>query len=510
MTTTKHPHPALSATRWPTPVNVRDLAIRLETEGVSDFVAREDFGFEDTWAMAQAHFAELSGPAPAKVHSKLHLVQSVKRRHGLVDYINGISFALPLLFSCVAILLLRFSLWGGELPSSQAAAIGLGVACSFIVSGGFVQAMSRQGLWYMGTGQFRSCALATRNWIRRAVIGIFILGVAGVAASAFLEWFPRPLCSLAALFYFSLGVLWLSTGVLYMLKQNLLVAAAALIGITSVVVLYRGFGMNLLASQIVSILLAASFAFSISLFLLAKQSRGDRGVAFSAGPGKMFYYLWPYFAYGCLYYVFLFSDRLLAWTAGTETSGLVIQFRGAYEAGQDVALFAFIFQVGWVYVATVRFYDRLKERQRELSLDQSEEFNRSLTRFYWRMAAAFVPLAIGSTCVVYLCARGLGFLADPLHWKVMAWSLAGYPFLVLSLRNASLLFALSCPVDVLRAIGCACAANIGAGYLLSRFGSYDQAVIGFTIGAAVFAGVSTFYSLQTLRRLDYHYLVSAA
>jgi Putative exopolysaccharide Exporter (EPS-E) len=511
MQTPKHLNPVLSNTRWPPPVDVRDLAIRLETEGVSDSVAREEFGFADTWEMAEAHFPELSGRSSARNHHRTEVVlSSPKLSSAIIDYLSGISFALPLLFSCVAILLMRFSLWGGDLPSGQASAVGVGIACSFIASGGFVQAMSRQGLWYIGTGQFRTCAQSTRDWLCGAALILLVLGLAGVAAGLYLDWLPGLLCSLAALFYFSLALLWLATGVLYMLKQNLLVAAAAVLGIASVVLLHRGFGMNLLAAQIVSIIIAAGFAISISIVILKNQSRGETGVAVRTPPGKTLYYLWPYFMYGCLYYLFLFSDRLLAWTARTEGSGLLIQFRGSYEAGQDVALFAFIFQVGWVYFATVRFYDRLKALQQELTAAQSEEFNRSLTAFYWRMGASFMPLAIVTTIAVFLFARGVGFQSDPLHWRVMQWSLAGYVLVVLSLRNVSLLFALSRPLCVLWAVGCACAVNISVGYLASRFGTYDRAVIGFTLGAAVFAAISTWYSLKTLRRLDYYYVVSAA
>src|SRR6266853_723106 len=141
MQSPKHLNPVLSNTRWPPPVDVRDLAIRLETEGVSDSVAREEFGFVDTWEMAEAHFPELSARQPARNHFKTEVVSSPKRSSAVMDYLSGISFALPLLFSCVAILLMRFSLWGGDLPAGQASAIGIGIACSFIASGGFVQAM---------------------------------------------------------------------------------------------------------------------------------------------------------------------------------------------------------------------------------------------------------------------------------------------------------------------------------------------------------------------------------
>src|ERR1700730_16655635 len=106
MPSSKHLNPALSNTRWPPPVDVRDLAIRLETQGVSDSVAREEFGFVDTWEMAEAHFPELSARRLARTHDRAD-VNPIPRRSAIVDYLSGISFALPLLFSCVAILLMR-------------------------------------------------------------------------------------------------------------------------------------------------------------------------------------------------------------------------------------------------------------------------------------------------------------------------------------------------------------------------------------------------------------------
>ena len=499
-------NPGRSDSQWSPPVDVCDLAIRLETEGISDAVARADFGFEDTWAMAESHF-----PALSERKSKANYLAAAKTEapRPLRDYFAGTLFALPLLISCLAILFLRFSLWGGKLPANTAAAIGLGVACSFVASGGFVQAMSRQGLWYLGTGQLRTCAQSTWLWFRRAAMTLLLLGFIGMAISWNLELLPRAVSPWAAAFYFSLSLLWLSLGILYMLRRNLLVAAATLVGIGCAVLLHRGLSMNLLGAQIVSILAAALFALSISMFILTRQARGERDAPLREPVGRTLYYLWPYFTYGCLYYLFLFADRLLAWTARTDASGLTIQFRGSYEAAQDMALFAFIFQVGWVHSATVRFYDRLKERQQQLSVGQADEFNGSLTRYYWQIAGPFVPLALAASGAAYYFAMRSGFFSDALHWKVMAWALAGYIFLIYSLRNVSLLFALSCPVYVLLAIGGACAANISVGYLLSRFVSYDNAVIGFTFGAALFAAISTLYSLRTLRRLDYYYLTSA-
>ena len=41
------------AKEWQEPLNVRDLATRLETEGVTDAVARSEFGYETAHSMAE-------------------------------------------------------------------------------------------------------------------------------------------------------------------------------------------------------------------------------------------------------------------------------------------------------------------------------------------------------------------------------------------------------------------------------------------------------------------------
>ncbi len=492
--------------RWSPPVDVRDLAIRLETEGVSDSVAHADFGFEDTWEMAATHFPGL----PSRAEPEQPVDRDDPPRSALLEYLVGASFALPLLFSCLAILYFRFSLWGGDLPAAQASAIGLGIACSFIASGGFVQAMTRQGLWYAGTGQHRRCASSTAEWLLHAAMVLLGVGLAGIAASVYFDWFPQSSNFLTAAFFYSLSLLWLATGTLYMLERNLLVALAAVLGIGNVVFLHRLMHVDLLAAQLVSILAAACFMTACSFAILRRRTQSDPGESPRQSPARTFYHVWPYFVYGCLYYVFLFSDRLMAWTAHNESSGLALQFRGSYEAGQDVALFAFIFQVGWVHSSTVRFYERLRQRQRELPIGERAAFNRSLTRSYWQAALRFIPLAALTTVTVYAAAWKTGFFADQVHRAVATWALAGFLLLVLSLRNVSLLFALSCPGFALRAIAAACAFNIASGYLLSRFGTYDMAAGGFALGALAFAAVSTWYALQTLANLDYRHFASGA
>ena len=81
--------------------------------------------------------------------------------------------------------------------------------------------------------------------------------------------------------------------------------------------------------------------------------------------------------------------------------------------------------------------------------------------------------------------------------------------LVLGLWNVSLLFSLSLPEQVLPAISLGVLATLGSGYVMSRVGSYEAAIFGFTVGAAGFACLTTFSVLRALQRLDHRYFASS-
>jgi hypothetical protein len=406
-------------------------------------------------------------------------------------------------------LVLRFSLWGGDLPVETATAVGAGAITSFIISGGFVQAMARRGLFYIGTKQYERCWRSTWFWVRACILANVLFVAAFTLANIYFGWLPHPLGSIAMSFCLCLGVYWVATGILYMLEQNLFVLLASLAGISGVALLHLGLGVVLLSAQLISIVLAGCLSFLISAVILKRKAVGPKLADQSTAPDNRLQLVWPYFLYGALYYLFLFSDRILAWTAHTNKSSLVIAFRGEYELAAFIGLLAFILQVGWVHLAAARFYRTVRTEQARTQVHQIASFNSTMMRFYRRQAALFFPPAVLVSITVYMTARHFDLFRTGIVDNVAAWALAGYPFLVFGLWNVSLLFALSRGSYALQAIALACGTNLVVGYLASRVGGYELAITGFTGGSIVFALVAGHHCLQTFRRLDYYYLVSA-
>ena len=481
---------------------MRDLATRLETEGVTDAVAVAEFGFASTFSMAEAWLPRIQRfqALPAAVEPQ---------RSWWREYWKGISFALPMLASILSIMLLDFSLWGGDLSPEDATATGLGIVCSFLLGGGFVQVIARRGLFLAGTNQFHRCEQSTWCWARRGVASTILASLVLVAASAYWDWLPSRISLTTAAFCVALSLFWMATGIFHVLDRGMLVTWVTLGGIALVGALRFALHLPLVISQLGGILVSACAAFLISARLLRRRCEKPVVAEVPSSFLRDVFFLWPYFSYGILYYLLLFADRLVAWTAHTHASAFAVQFRADYETALNLGLVSFIVEVGWVHCSTVSFYRIATQAQKNFSIGNTGGFEREMIRFYWNRLARFIPVALAGAIAGLLAAKAGGFL----HGSVLttaACSLAGFPFLVVGLWNVSLLFALSIAQKAAAATAIACLVDLTAGYLLTRIGDYHYAIVGFLLGALVFAFLSGYWTLRAFRRLDYFYFAASA
>ena len=118
--------PSKPVARLAPPLDAQDVLIRLESEGVSNAAARRR-GYTDLWEMAQTQFRELAVESSEPD-------EPVRRTSGFWEYLKGIAFAMPMAVSGLAMLFLRYSLWGGDLPMDVGAAVAVGTVASFVVS----------------------------------------------------------------------------------------------------------------------------------------------------------------------------------------------------------------------------------------------------------------------------------------------------------------------------------------------------------------------------------------
>lgn len=491
----------LGSSDWPPPLDARDLAVRLETAGVSDQVAREKYGFQSTWEMAQQCFKLVSEnhEASQRVGEELSAWK---------EYLKGLLAALPLAVCWAAMFGLQFSLWGGPFNLDTATAVGLGTVLSFVFTGGFIQSMARQGMFYAGTLQYRRYASCLWQWFRWGLLGLTGGAVLALLCNAYFAWLPAHVMATAVAFQVALGLLWLTLSMLHTQGKYLLMTASVAAGVGAVFVLHRIWGLGLLASQLAGTSLAVSLGILASWARTYSLRRRDSALPPQASLPRTAWLVWPYFLYGCLYYLFLWLDRLLAWTAGTRSARMPAEFRGYYEVGLDIALLAFVLQAGWASAATARLHRGLQGHLQRYRLRQVGEFNTAVVSSYFRYLAIISLAMLAVSALVYSAVCAIGMPGNAVTRWALVWGLLAYPLVLVGLWNASLLFALSRPSPLIASVAAACVVNLGAGYALSRAGGYQHAVLGLVSGAVVLAVSSSLGAVRVLKEADHCYVAA--
>ncbi len=486
---------------WRIPLDEHDVAVRLECDGITNEVAAAHYGFPGVHAMAHSWYPRVSGLAEGQLGETALSNQ-------VLEHLRGTAFAVPLALCCAVMIYFGYSLWGGDLESGAAAAVAIGTVASFVVTGGVVQAMAWQGLFYAGSGDFRMSAVACHRWTCYGAVVLAATAAAGVLINAQYGWLSGNMLWLALAFFLSLGLLWLGTGILYIVDAPLKVTVAALCGVAVVLILHGLLRLPLIMSQIAGVLTASGIAFAAGLRILGERHKGDSSRIYPRKIMHTVYLTAPYLVYGSLYYALLFLDRLMAWTAQTAGSAIPLIFRGDYELPHDIALIGFVLSVGWAHASTRSFYVRVQALLRTSTLDRTAVFNNRMRKFHLMKVVSFLPAAWLVNLGLWLIAREAGFLVTPQAERIAAVALAAFPLLTVGLWNVSLLFALSLPWAVLPPAIAAVVLNGSSGYALSRVGTYDLAIFGFLLGAAAFGIGSSIVVRNRFERLDYFYLVA--
>lgn len=488
----------------------------LEMGGYNDRRAREEFGYGDLFEMgeeifqrAQSHYCARSAP-PADPVPWYRWISM-----GAIYYLRGIMFAMPMVVSVLAMLRLRYSLWSYEdFGPHRATGIALGTMLSFLVTGGFTQSMARRGLFYLSQREY---SLARRSTIILMFGGMAVSVAAGLAfglINLLIPFFPWDMLAFAAPYYLFLCLLWLAITILYMMKQELLFTAITAGGIAAVWYLFEGLQWPIEQAHMVGLGTSTTISLVLALWLFRRyERRPDAGFGDAQMPrwSQVARGLVPYFAFGLLYFGFLYLDRLLAWSVPGEVHPAPIWFDGKYELGLDWAILTLVIPMGLLELFINVFARRLELWLPATPASQWWRFNQRFQAAY-RHQLIFLLLfsTAGGWLIWYTVGpmKAFGLLrtevfVSPVTEQVFILGTIAYVFVTLGLLNSLILFSLNHPWPAIRAISAALMTDLMVGFILSRQISVAFAAAGLLAGAVVFAVLSTLWVHRELGRLDY-------
>jgi len=505
-----------------------ECAAHLESMGITDDDARY-YGYEDVFDLAHEvassqrseHVGVTSAWATERrlqadayeEHRPPSVVTSILR-----FFMRGLVFGMPMAIMIFAILLLLFSLWAYYyFSTARATAIGLGTALSYFLAGGFTQAIGRRGLMYVKQDMHKLSLKLCAVFVAAGIVMTICVAVFLYFFTTFFGVIASSERVVLITYYVTLSVLWLGLATLYMLQQEILFSVAIAVGIAVVYFVYVILGANIVLAHSIGILSAALFSLIASTIILLFRHYRTRDtriplLAKLPRPSLLLASIAPFFLFGVLYFLLIFTDRLMAWTGNMPFRETFVWFRADYEVGENWALLGLIPALGVLEYTLYRFSHQVRARQFEYTLAEVGGFRAWFMRFYIRQMIVFLVAAILGAVIAYFGVHALlprlptiAILFSPISVFVFIFAVIGYLFAAFGLLNTSMFFWLSRPRLALVAIVPGVVVDVVVAFLLSRGIQFYWAVIGFTVGSIVFAVLSTVIGVRILTELDYYY-----
>lgn len=501
-----------------TPEDRSEIAALLESMGWNDTRATEIFGVENIFELASEIWEQIRQKVVTTAFTQNANNGAVKITFELVkSFLRGLIFALPMAISVISMLTLKFSLWSYQnLSVELATCIAIGTILSFVVVGGYTQAIARRGFFYIYQGYYKMARKATFLFIRFGYWTCLAVGIAIYLFNLIFNIFPADMFMYIILFFFFLNSIWLSVTVMYILKRELTFTGLIVAGIGLVYVLFRVFKMDIIVSQLIAISLVSIAGMALVIYYFrSAEKREEKGIAPKMTRLSItIYSIMPYFIYGFLYFSFLFIDRVNAWSANESFMPYFIWFRGEYELGLDFALLALMIPLGVCEVLVNKMMMNIEASYKRYWGFETDKMNALFEKAYYRMIAIITASSIASAVLIYFVilwsdkayvhSFGKHLIVSAKTEFVFIIAMASYVILAVALLNAVILFSLSQPSLVNKALLPALGVNFVVGFLLSRWIDYTFAVFGLMAGAVVFVLLSFKAMRSVFRKLDYY------
>jgi len=517
------------------PISVWAVAATLESLGIRNIDAKKDYGYDSIFKLADYVYNEIKkeikeneGRQYSEENSEEQdkfVLGSAGRSLKLFakQYTGGLVFSLPMFSQIIVVLVFEYALWAWfDFNNVQATVVGFGTIAAFIVTGGFTQALGRMVNKYLSEENYYLARKATKNLTAMATLTLLATGLVLFVVNLILPFFPVRMMFLSIIYFLLIGSLLLNSAILYALKQRIIIIVNFLIGTVLMILGMEVFGLGIYFSQWAGIGFTAFLMYAYSLLYYRFKiysAANDQVNKVLPKPEVSYFVHYRYFIYGFSYFLFLFLDRILAWSTGNESLPYIFWYNAPYELGMIWALISFVLTVGILEYSINAFSGIILEAQKKASLRQSKSFNRFFKRFYLKQLVLLFIVGCLSIIITYYVILNLkvfqndvpeirDFFSNPITYQLFWLGSIGYLFLIYGLMNSLFFFTLNRPEFAMYTMVAAMIVNFFVGFVCSRVFDYHYAVFGLIAGALVFAVSTSIIARRFFKHLDYFYYSS--
>lgn len=510
------------------PISTWAVAATIESLGVREVDVRKDYDCDSIFELADEIYYELKEEAREEQAGQTESLEDKIENPGLWEqltffswhYGKGLLFSLPMISQIAAVIVFRYSLWAWlEFNEAQATVVAFGTITAFIITGGFIQVLGRSVSSYKSSDNFYLAYESTKEILGAGVVTVFASALALFLINLLIPFYPNLMIALGLAYMVLISLLLLASGALYALERQFSILVIIVLGTLLVLfnmeVLDFGIYLSQWIAMAVTILLLAGYAYMI--FKIKIRASHQESVSQSLPKPEVRYYInYRYFVYGMGYFLFLFVDRILAWSAGPPPPPYIIWFNTPYELGMDWALLTLVLSVAVLEYSVQAFSKYLVPLQEKAKFSQLKVFNDYYKKFYFRQLALLVGFSIVSILLTYIAVDSLrvfqeevpeirDFFANPMTTKVFWLASISYVFLNIGLLNALFFFTLNKPAFSMYSMLAGLTVNFFVGFICSRVIALEYATIGLMAGSVCFAVISGLFARKFFKRLDYYY-----
>jgi hypothetical protein len=512
------------------PVSNRVVIASIESLGIREKDMEVDFGVPCISTLANLIFFELINAEEHKnaKNSKETEVQTkspklvrisdylwIKTSLFIHYYPLGIFHLLPVFIQLLAIVFFGYSLWTfSGFNHVQSTAVVLGIIIGLIATGGFVQVIGRQASFYWNHDDFFMTKKTIDYLFKMGILSLLLLSMLFFIGALFIPIFPFKVLIIIFVYAFMIGSLLLILAPLHTIRQRWVISLAVFSGTLLALLLKTQTDLFIYATHWIGIGLAFIISKLYIYFFFMKLLKGKKA---NGNPlfnsSVVLYHNYKYFFYGLFLYLFIFTDRLLAWSSTINGQlPFLIFFEKNYELGMDTAIIVFLLLSGVLEFGIASFSKFLDIGQKNTLYNSPKEFNNQILKIYIQHVLLLFLSALTIFILIYFIINSSwGYSSyfheelDPMSINISIIGGIGYFFLAWGMLNTLYLFTLGQAAKPLQAIIVACLFNWTIGLFFSRFVAYEYSVIGMLLGSIIFMLLTLKANIKFINNLDYYY-----
>ncbi|MGY5351270.1 exopolysaccharide Pel transporter PelG [Wenyingzhuangia sp. IMCC45533] len=505
------------------PVSEYAVMSTLESFGIREIDVPKDYQFDSLYTLSLKMYKELT---LGKV-SKKEMTTVLDDVIALSDYtfvriktlskyyMIGVSHMLPFLLQVVCVVLFSHSLWVNiNFNPLQSTAVVLAVIFSLILTGGFIQMIGRVGSYYWSSKQKEKSFRAINHLIWVGIKYNLLFTLLLFVINFFVYLYPFSVLLILSIYSFLISILLLCYAAMYPINKRWVIAISVTIGTLLSVALKLYTSIHIYFTHWIGIATTILLVVGFYLFLFKDYLQKENlTITKTIRYEVLVYNTYVYFTYGVLLYIFIFLDRIIAWSANRDiVPPYIVYFEQNYEIGMDLAIMVFFIVAVVLEYSISLFSILLSSLSRKSNLSQIDLYRKKFYRMYRNNLVMLLLMASIALVLVYsfITASSWGFNAvfdEPLtdiSFKVFKIASVGYVLLVWAMLNVLYMFRLNEAKKGVISILCGLVANFIVGVVCSRVLSYEYSAWGLLVGSLVFLICTLYYNKKVFAKIDYY------